>query len=400
MVFLIFLIIIGGHEYQCMFFCGTTDKKAFGAHYDLDYLYHLKLKSNVIKYLTEDDYTAIKKLQNIDEINDKNFNDILKFTFKHFGVNIINCRINFSNSYITKYYMLLDNINELDLIENKTDYEDSIDYINKYEYYISPSTIDILSKFMSNADQNISKSDYVKLEKFKSDENITLYRGMCWNIENLYKLNNFSKYPFNLHDIIDIKFNRATSWSTNRLIATGFANESDYWIVLKRTFKPSEIICDTRLFDKETIKKLYHAYQKEVIIKPDVYNCEIYKIGYKNDELQLGFDVDLNNINKIFKSFKNFCTKFIANNQNYKKLSYETKNKAIFGDYAVESPLLMIKSYGKSYGTVEYNINDLMIELNNFSKDYSSIKFESLSDMIKYMDDYSELEEKIIESFL
>lgn len=423
-------------EYHTFFYSSNETKYAFSAHNNTDYLYELIVKDYTINELSEKEINDLlyEYVINNKELFEENFlstltpttqislnkdtvknfysykfnkyvffNNILKYILNKLNISTLRCNIMFDKSYIKKEYMLKSNVLDIKLVKSKEDFSIEKDYDEKIS--LNNNKIEILKKFMSKAGSNIDEKYYDYFPELKPNKNLILYRGMSWNYENLYKLKDFSKYPFHINDIVNIKFKRATSWSTNLSIAEDFAQQSPLWIILQVEVNPDDVIADTRKLDTKTLDKLYYkAYQREVILKSNKYTCKVVKIGNKDiDDLKIGFDYDYNLSINMEKTFNEFAKKFIKNNENiFDILSYVTKNQHIFGDYAVEKPLLKIKR-NKAYGVVEisYTDTEFQIDMYNWGTNHEFVhkKFNNYQSLIDYIKEYNEFEKLIINNF-
>ena len=348
------------------------DNYVFKAHDNNDFCYKVKFNiSNNMLDLTNKTNLEIENFVNklnvrkykISWMNQKDFDDI----FNLFKIEKLNMFNNYMKSNIVK--IIINALSEkYDIIKinewfigketsfYNVDLIDSIDLIDTKDNYSSekqPEKVDViisnevekdLKNFMSKPGSDLSKITINELISYKPNKEIKVYRGMGWEPFNLYKLNELKDYPFKLNHYHNFKFSRASSWSSNLLIAEQFAKDrSLLWIVCELIVSPKDIIVDTRLFPNEKLKLLYQAYQREIILKKGTYNCKIITIGLKDkDDLTTGWEnYDKDIWVKIENKFKELY-QFILISFPYAK--YKTKNERIFKDYAVEQPLIMFKS--------------------------------------------------------
>jgi hypothetical protein len=106
-----------------------------------------------------------------------------------------------------------------------------------------------------------------------SQKSFTLYRGLSFNTkEDFDEFVNSCK----TNKIIG-KTDLPTSWTSNICVANLFARQfGDYGVILRHRFKSEDIMVDTRMIDPQVMQKLYPSIQREIIIKPGEYSCEIY----------------------------------------------------------------------------------------------------------------------------
>lgn len=136
----------------------------------------------------------------------------------------------------------------------------------------------------------------IGIEKFyKRNKEETVYRGLYWNSEdikeNFYKLidsSDYSKYKVNSKLVLNLR--DLTSWSKSEYIAEDFAKRSiakhakffnvvRYGIVLKLNVAEKNILADVN----KTLK-INHE-EKEIIVYPGKYECEILKIFLNGKEI-------------------------------------------------------------------------------------------------------------------
>lgn len=134
----------------------------------------------------------------------------------------------------------------------------------------------------------------IGIEKFyKRNKTETVYRGLYWNSEdiakNFYKLIDNDRYIVKDKLVLDLR--DLTSWSKDKIIAEDFARRSiakhkkfnnveRYGIVLKLNVVEKNILADVNL-----TLNINHE-EKEIIIFPGKYKCEIYKIFLNGKEVQ------------------------------------------------------------------------------------------------------------------
>lgn len=386
-----------------------------GAHQNLNYIYKLNLTSNSIITLENTDvkvneYFNTFKLKNnivsnlpltdffkqyefekyytlfVDFIITK-YNSILKF--KHY----------FSDSYIYKYFIPKTVLKGLEFITSKFEYDSNL--IKDNNISISDEAFKILSKYMSKSGNNIPKNNWVLFNDLSLDKPIKIYRGYSWSIENLHKLTNFNKYPFHLNDTLISTSKLATSWTSNKLIAEGFV-EQQFGVILEMTVNPTDVIADTRKINDKQLLRLYSNKQYEIIIKPGKYSCRIEKIVIDKKEVKTGFEgYDPQVWVDIYDSFEKFSKKFIKqNSNNYKKASFETKNKQILGDYAVEHPLLLLTKYN-SDAVIDVRFNkenkyEIGFKSWKPKNKWNQILFDNSEKLIKYVNKYSGFEDEVL----
>lgn len=134
----------------------------------------------------------------------------------------------------------------------------------------------ILHDYMTCSDAEFQSEDLLKM--FGDNpivdptlKKYTLYRGFSWETkEEFGEFINHCKEK----GIIG-RSNLISSWTSNLCIAETFATTVNYGVILKHDFKPSDILIDTRIIDPATLGKLYHQTQREVIVKPGEYLCQI-----------------------------------------------------------------------------------------------------------------------------
>lgn len=393
---------IGRHH---SFFMNDEEKSVYSAHNNVDYLYEIVLKDYKKVDISIDEYEKNFKKE-IDEkfgdIDDWRTNEAwenaILYLMEKIDTNIIYCNISFNKAKVKRTYIKVSNVEDIKFLEDKNNYSSEPEIDNSKKNFLNSKAFDILSKFMKSSGNNISKADYDLFKNFTPDKPMKVYRGMSWKVENLYKLKNLSKYPFHLNEIIKMKFDRCTSWTTNKIIAENFTSECQLWIIVEMIVKPEDIVVDTRMIENETLMKLYSAYQREIIIKPNVYSTRIEKIGIEDKyDLKTGFDgYDIEIWYKINKDFEKFSKSFTSNTEF--KSSYLTKNQTIFGDYAVEVPL--IKIYDRNLQSVieiRYDKDMYVIQFNKWkpSMKFHNINFDTYEKLISYLSQYEDLEKEI-----
>jgi len=417
-------------------------KERFYAHDDKDYIYEVEFNANNEKKLSiidaqkeffkiydKNKIEFLKELKSIsykedyeeflETINNRNnffekfkdnysidkiFDTFIRILFeKNKSISILKTNHDFSSSKTIGEFININTISNFKLIISRDQlFSEKDPQIS--DNFLSDYDIKILSSFMSKVGGNISKSDWNRFNEFIPSNSIKVYRGLSWKFENLYKLENFSYYPFKLNDKINIKSKRTTSWTTDLSVADGFSGEHEYSIIIELIVKPIDIIIDTRLLNSEIRKELYQANQREVILKPGKFQAKIIEITDNGKNVITGFEnIDIKMIQNITNTFANFAKKIKSEMRNF---TYMTKNQSIFGDYAVEVPLIKVSGDGIQ-GVIEIRIdekdrNKFHIKFNKWEpkSGFKTFDFNNDKELINYIKNYNVFKDEIIKFFL
>jgi len=161
--------------------------------------------------------------------------------------------------------------------------------------YANEEAMKWLKKFMATT--GVGSPDYEvkkELEALRPDKDVVVYRGKGWNKPELRLLgDNIKSYPFKKGSALTFKYTRPSSWTTNRRVAEEFAHGTGpFWVILKYTAKPEDVLVDTRKLNEEQLAELYnYGFQREIILKPGSYKAEVETIGFEDDDtLTTGWD--------------------------------------------------------------------------------------------------------------
>jgi hypothetical protein len=153
---------------------------------------------------------------------------------------------------------------------------------------VSPEAMKWLAKFMGTAGVgNPSAKVKKELQALRPSQDLVLYRGKGWYEEELHRLDlEVTAYPFKKGEPFKFKYDRPSSWTTNKVVAEDFAERTGpCWIILKTGARPDQILVDTRQLAPDLQAELYkHSQQREVILLPGVYEAEVDTIGFKDDD--------------------------------------------------------------------------------------------------------------------
>lgn len=398
----------GYHHGKDLSYGVMKGKYDFDAHDDRDYAYEIVLKNSNTLDLTNQkayDYLTRNLLPKIDKFEvyaKKAFKKNLGDDYFQAGINVLKNattvdekvmeemrnKASFNSSYLvdtllsyifetepsysaiihnylhprgsSTFILRFDAITDLILVDEEYKY-DSEDPRNLQHHpnQLSQAAFKALENYMSAVGKDIPKQYWPELEKYKPQQKIVVYRGMGWRPEQLFRLKSFKGYPFVKGGQIQLSTTGASSWSTNAVIAEQFAEGTGpLYIVIKYEVNPENVVVDTRLIDPVQRKKLYQAYQREIILKPGKYNVTVETIGEEeNDDLQTGWNnYDPKEWKKLNDAFQSFA-KWLTTELRLPKIGYTHKNQKIFSDWAVEYPTIKI-NYGKhSYGVVETRLD-------------------------------------------
>ena len=313
--------------------------------------------NNIVDNLDENKNGLYEKINNIYSILDNAFHYLLSSIAENTNKTIIKIRYEFNEKGIVKNFINLNNIVDITKVHSKSEFLSEPDPKEGSEFNTDSDAFIALRKFMSTSGKTISSQffDVYKKLGYVGEKPVKVYRGMSWDPMNLFKLKDLT-YPFKLNQTLSIKNKRSTSWTTDLSVAEGFV-ENSLFIILEMTIEPNDIIVDTRLIPKEIRSELYRAFQREVILKPGKYIAKIIEIGNGSDEdVTVGFEgYDINQYIEIYNTLKSVYDKLESDKSFHLDLSFEDKNKVIFSDYAVESPLIKIGKNNdkwRKYGVV------------------------------------------------
>ena len=269
------------------------NKCDFSSQDDKDYCYELKYRGKVVRAKNDDKENA----QSLREyLTDDEIEKIGSWDLFSKRVELL-----LSDRKIAAVFYNRDdygkasssNITGMKLVQSKKDYEDD-EYPDPMSVGLSDKTHSWLKKFMSHAGarKNVPKAIRSELGQFNLGRPLKLYRGMGWHKEELRRLSSFYSYPFERGDQMKIKHPRPSSWTSNKLIAENFAEDTGpYWVVLEAKIDPKDVVVDTRLLPDEILDSLYFARQREVIVDRGSYSVKIVKIGLEKDgTLDVGWE--------------------------------------------------------------------------------------------------------------
>ena len=273
----------------------TSTGYRFGAHSKNEFAYKMWLKHPVI--LSEDFEKDWAGVQEILEKIDPEYKKAEKPSF--YGL----------KEFITLFSDKLSGLGSSRNVEINTDHIKDFELVDTLEKHqtepgrsgragadsISEKTIDWLKKFMKMSGVgNPGPRVKEELEALRPDKDVVVYRGKGWNKSELSLLgDNIKSYPFKKGSALTFKYKRPNSWTTNRAVAEGFAQGTGpFWVVLKYTAKPEDVLIDTRKLNEETLTELYYnGFQREIILKPGSYKAEVVSIGFEEDDtLTTGWD--------------------------------------------------------------------------------------------------------------
>lgn len=110
---------------------------------------------------------------------------------------------------------------------------------------------------------------FAKSPIVSAQQKYTLYRGLRW-----YHKSAFDDFIDNCHKgkVLRNSRNFPSSWTSNICIAEHFALSDNWGVVLKYSFNLEDILVDTRILENGNMA------EREVIVKPGEYKCNIYEI--------------------------------------------------------------------------------------------------------------------------
>jgi len=187
------------------------------------------------------------------------------------------------------------------------------------------------------SDEIINAKILEELSQYRLDSNISLYRGMHFNIMDIELLENIGT-------MFPLKTTFPSSWTWTYKIAENFAKLGTFNYVIERVFYPEEVIVDLRLIPeyckfrsiRKDVKSILKSIQDEVIVKQGNYECNIVNKFIPND------------------------MKVLLKKENYKGLkkfkTFLEKNKDKFMDFYrefIEPTIFNTEDYGKRLGGLE-----------------------------------------------
>ena len=362
---------------------------SLSAHSRYNYVYELSVDKNDVFFL--DNKNGLQYIKDIGKsdsnLNDVLFNSIIKNYMKDKNIYLLETHLRFNDLYITHIYLSKSIISGMKLIADKNDFDINNEPTVKKKFIHSNK--EYVKNFMSKSGGNIPKKYINDFAEYKTNNKLVLYRGMSWDVMNLYMLDNVKSYPFKLNEDIKIKFNRANSWTTNKLVANDFTSDKPYSIIMEYIAESNDVVIDTRTIDDEDLQHLYYlSNQKEVILKPSTYKCKIIKISENGREVESGFSVDYKEIVNIHSEFNNFYKKLYSKAR-YNDIKYITKNKVILGDWAVEVPTIQVDKKGIieiRYTEGRYKINLYNWKSSTYFNDHI---FDSFDDCISKLKEFN-----------
>ncbi len=146
------------------------------------------------------------------------------------------------------------------------------------------------------SDETVNDDIIKELSQYKLDTEISLYRGMHFNIMDIELLQDLGLIQDGTKDFpFPFKSAFPSSWTWNYKVAEDFAKLGTFNYIIQRKFKPEEILVDLRLIPeyckyrsiKNNVDSIIGALQDEVILKPGNYRCNIMKEHIPNDMVHL-----------------------------------------------------------------------------------------------------------------
>jgi len=122
--------------------------------------------------------------------------------------------------------------------------------------------------------------------QYKPRQNVTLYRGLHWRIEDRHNVD-FMGGNYKKGSTITQTTDRPTSWATTEKAALAFAeseiHNGEEGMVIKGVFAPKDILVDYNKIPKELFKTLLPSRggsreENEVIVKQGTYDFIVHEI--------------------------------------------------------------------------------------------------------------------------
>ena len=229
--------IIGTFSENTNFYLKNDTYFIFGAHDNYDYLYEVILNNNIPLLQLDEDAQILIPASYIKKLK------------------LLHSEDDFSHSYLQR------------------------DKFGHKRYVLTGFEFDALLDYMSgNKDFNNNLQRIISPLNIKQQKEIKLFKGinLLDNYEKVGRITGLEPAISNRNVFSNLKLNFkfANSWTVNLAVAEDFGST-----IVSYTAKPEDIIIDTRLIYRKQLEKLYKAKQKEIILKPGIYNCRIVHIN-------------------------------------------------------------------------------------------------------------------------
>jgi hypothetical protein len=172
---------------------------------------------------------------------------------------------------------------------------------------------------------------------------VVLYRGLLFNSYDLKETKRYDgqleigkglKFLRSIREgkrIVDLEWDRPSSWSTSKDVATQFAKfgpasssfsataqwlnregaiDGDLGFIISTLAKPEDVLVDVNLIPSTAHRK--HGDEGEIILKPGNYTCRVFTKYSKDGEVDLSKSTDNDSIPKAIQDVKSFNKTWMA----------------------------------------------------------------------------------------
>lgn len=163
------------------------------------------------------------------------------------------------------------------------------------QFKISKETMKwVHNRLVFNKSNNLNNKIKDELSIFNENDYSILYRGLSWRQEDfkVWKPYLGNEFPFEKGNTLRLVNSDISSWTTSfestKDFTTGQGSRGPYWVILEtRNIYKKEVLLDVGNYLNKMKTDLHvFSYQKEVLLNPGRYECEVIYSGKRNEEIK------------------------------------------------------------------------------------------------------------------